>query len=222
MSGHNGKTAALAMIDEVAARGLSLAAPIRFGVAESPEEREATYHLRYEVSIERGYARPEELPGGLERDTYDDHAVHVMGWDGDKLVTTARLVFPEPGIRLPTEAAFDLDIEPHSQVADMGRVIVAHESSETQHRILAGLMAFCWTQVRAHGFVYVCAAFATLASIRLYRYMGFQITPLAQPRHYWGEERYPVRFDVLDSAQMLMRRWLAGDEPVSDEWAQAA
>jgi N-acyl-L-homoserine lactone synthetase len=193
---------------------LVLAAPIHFDVAHSPQEREATFRLRYEVAIERGYARPEELPDEQERDTYDDHAVHVVGWDGDKLATTARLVFPEPGNRLPTEAAFDLEIEPRGQVADMGRVIVAHEFSEAQHRILAGLMAFCWTQVRARGFVYVCAAFATSASIRLYRYMGFQITSLAPPRHYWGKERYPVRFDILDSAPSLTKRWLAGGEIV--------
>jgi predicted GNAT family N-acyltransferase len=214
MNGHNGTAATVATIDAVAAQGLVLAAPIRFDVAQSLKERVATFRLRYEVSIERGYARPEELPSGLERDTYDDHAVHIAGWDSDKLATTARLVFPQPGCRLPTEAAFDIQIEPRGQVADMGRVIVARdaERSGAQHRILAGLMAYCWTQVRAHGFVYVCAAFATSASIRLYRHMGFQITPLAPPRHYWGEERYPVRFDILDSAPSLTRRWLAKDE----------
>jgi N-acyl-L-homoserine lactone synthetase len=212
------------MIDTVAAQGLIIAAPIRFDVAQSAKEREATYRLRYEVSIERGYAQPEELPGGLERDEYDDHAVHVVGWHGDKLATTARLVFPKPGMRLPTEAAFDVEIEPRGKVADMGRVIVARDAarSEAQHRILAGLMAFCWTQVRAHGFVQVCAAFASSASIRLYRHMGFQITRLAPPRQYWGEERYPVRFDVLDSASNLIERWMSEGEPASERLAQAA
>ena len=215
MSKRNGKAATVAMIDVVAARGLALAAPIRFGVAQSSEEREATLRLRYEVSIERGYARPEDLPDGLERDAYDDCSVHVMGWHGNQLATTARLVFPQPGLRLPTEVAFDLDIEPRGQVVDMGRVIVARdvERSAGQHRILAALFAYCWTQVRARGLVYVCAAFATSASIRLYRYMGFQITPLASPHYYWGEERYPVRFDILDSAPTLMRRWMAEGEP---------
>lgn len=222
MSRPNGKAAALAMIDIVAARGLALAAPIRFGVAESPEGREATYRLRYEVSIKQGYARSEDLAAGVEYDSYDDRALHVAGWDGDKLATTARLVFPEPGSSLPTEAAFDLEIEPCGQVVDMGRVIVAHEFSEARHRILAGLFAYCWTLVRARGFVCVCAAFATSASVRLYRNMGFQITPLAQPRHYWGEERYPVRFDVLDSAPTLSKRWAAEDESTSDRRAQTA
>ena len=213
MNANSGPAATAETIDAVAAQGLIIAAPIRFGVAQSQEEKEATYRLRYEVSIERGYARPEELPDGLERDEYDGHAVHVVGWHGDRLATTARLVFPEPRSRLPTEAAFDVEIEPRGRVADMGRVIVAREFSEAQHRILAGLMAFCWTQVRAYGFVHVCAAFATSASIRLYRHMGFQITRLAPPRQYWGEERYPVRFDVLESAPTLIQRWMPESEP---------
>jgi N-acyl-L-homoserine lactone synthetase len=213
MNVNRGTAATVETIDAVAAQGLIIAAPICFGVAQSLKEKEATFRLRYAVSIERGYARPEEMPGELEQDEYDDHAVHIVGWHGDRLATTARLVFPEPRIRLPTEAAFDVGIEPRGHVADMGRVIVAREFSETQHRILAGLMAFCWTQVRARGFVHVCAAFASSASIRLYRRMGFQITRLAPPRQYWGEERYPVRFDVLGSAPNLIHRWMPESEP---------
>jgi N-acyl-L-homoserine lactone synthetase len=222
MNANSGSAATVDTIDAIAAQGLVIAAPICFGVAQSQEEKEATYRLRYAVSIERGYARPEELPGGLERDAYDDHAVHVVGWHGDRLATTARLVFPEPGIRLPTEVAFDVKIEPRGKVVDMGRVIVAREFSEAQHRILAGLMAFCWTQVRARGFVLVCAAFASSASLRLYRHMGFQIIRLAPPRPYWGEERYPVRFDVLESASTLSQRWLPESELADEGLTQAA
>ena len=211
-------------IDAVAAQGLIIAAPIRFGVAQLAQERETTHRLRYEVSIERGYARPEDMPDGLERDEYDDHAVHIVGWHGDRLAATARLVFPQPGIRLPTEVAFDLEMEPRGHVVDMGRVIVARDAarSEAQHRILAGLMAFCWIQVRARGFIQVCAAFASSASIRLYRHMGFQITRLAPPRPYWGEERYPVRFDVLESAPNLIERWMSKGEPAGQGLAQTA
>jgi N-acyl amino acid synthase of PEP-CTERM/exosortase system len=135
MNANSGPAATAETIDAIAAQGLVIAAPIRFGVAQSAQEREATFRLRYEVSIERGYARPEELPDGLERDEYDDHAVHVVGWHGDRLATTARLVFPEPRSRLPTEAAFDVEIEPRGRVADMGRVIVARDAARSERSI---------------------------------------------------------------------------------------
>ena len=55
---------------------------------------------------------PEDYPGRLELDGRDDMAIHILGIDGDEAVATARLIFPEAGRLLPTEEAFELEIEP--------------------------------------------------------------------------------------------------------------
>lgn len=39
----------------------------RFTLATDPASREAAYRLRYEAVIHEGWARPEDLPDGLER-----------------------------------------------------------------------------------------------------------------------------------------------------------
>src|SRR5689334_4026090 len=85
------------VIERVMARLLEQAQPITFRVAASDAEKEVTYRLRYEAIMERGWARPEDFPDGLECDSYDERAVHVIGWYGETPVTTGRIVFPEPG-----------------------------------------------------------------------------------------------------------------------------
>jgi N-acyl-L-homoserine lactone synthetase len=159
------------------------------------------------VVTERGWLRPEDLPDGIERDAYDDQAEYVTGWDGEVLIAAARLVYPIPNRTLPTEEAFDLRIEPRGQVVDAGRFIVTRPYSDREHRVLAALIACTWLEVRRHGYRAICAAFAARAMIRLYRRMGFHVVELGLPRHYWGEERYPVRFDVLAAAPALAARW---------------
>jgi N-acyl-L-homoserine lactone synthetase len=204
---HDAATAALAKIDDVARRSLAWAAPIRFALAETSAEREAVYRLRYQAVIEHSWHRPQDFPDGLERDKYDEHAVHIAGWDGAVLAATSRLVFPSDGNLLPTEEAFELRVEPRGQVVDAGRFVVARTHSDMEHRVLAGLLGWSWLAVRARGFAIVCSAFASLPMIRLYQRMGSKMTILAAPRHYWGEVRYPIRWEVLDFAETLSERW---------------
>src|SRR5215467_3990112 len=72
-------------------------------------EREVAYRLRGSAVIDRGWRDASELADGMERDEYDDRAIHVVGWDGDVAMSTGRVVLP-PG--LPTEDACDLVVEP--------------------------------------------------------------------------------------------------------------
>ena len=58
----------LALADGLASRIVGVAAPILFSVAQSDSDRLAVYRLRYQVIIQRGWAQPEDLPDGLERD----------------------------------------------------------------------------------------------------------------------------------------------------------
>jgi len=195
-----------AVADAIATRFIALAEPIHFRVAQSPGDREAGYRLRYEVAIAQGWARPEKFNHGLELDDYDTEAVHILGWDGNKVVATARLFFPTFGRQLPTEAEFDLKIEPQYQVVDGGRAIIDRAYSDARHRIFAGLLGFTWFEMQAQGFCYLCGA-AVPAMIRLCRGLGYQISVLGPVRQYWGEQRYPIRFDVPESIPLLQKRW---------------
>ncbi len=163
----------LQQADELARGMVAAAALLRFCVAQSQEDRQAVYRLRYEVIIERGWAQPEDLPDGLERDEYDDLAIHIAGWDGTQIAATSRIVLPAPDVAFPTERTFEVKIEPHEQVVDMGRQIVARAYSNVQHLVFAALLGQTWLEMRARGFTRVCGDF-TPAVTRLYRLMGFQ------------------------------------------------
>lgn len=192
--------------NSIAARFIASAAPIRFSVARSPGEREAAYRLRYEVVIDQGWAGAEEFQSGLEQDSYDAQAVHLLGWDEQRVVATTRLVFPTPGKLLPTEEEFDLRVEPRGQVVDGSRTIVARAYSDTRHRIFAGLLGCTWLEMQPRGFNYLCGA-AVPAMIRLCRSIGYQISVLGPARQYWGQQRHPIRFDVPESISTLVGLW---------------
>lgn len=195
-----------AIADAIAKQFIALAEPVRFSVAQSPDELEAAYRLRYEVVIQQGWVRPEEFCRGLELDQYDADAVHLLGWDGQKVVATTRLVFPAPNRGLPTETEFDLRVEPPGQVVDGGRAIVDRAYSDYRHQIFAGLLGHSWFEIQARGYCYLCGA-ATSAMIRLCRSLGYQISVLGSGRQYWGAQRYPMRFDLPESVPSLQKRW---------------
>ncbi len=198
------EVSAAAAMDSLALRLIARAAALRFGVAESAAELEMVYRLRCRVAIERGWARPENFPHGLERDSYDDHAVQIGAWNGAILIATCRLVPPTPGQPLPTEAAFGLTIQPPGRVLDVGRVCVAPEYRAADYRVLSGLLCQAWLEMRARGFTDACAIL-TPAAARMYRIGGLQVVSLGAPRLCWGEHRFPalVRPAASDHAQLI-------------------
>lgn len=198
---------AIAVADAVATEFIRRAAPIRFRVAQSAAELEAVYRLRYQVVVERGWADSEDFPTNLEQDIYDGQGIAVIGQDGATVVATNRLTLPAAGRLLPTEVEFGLKIEPQGRVVDGGRAIVDKAYSDHQHRIFAGLLGQNWFEIKARGFYYLCGL-ASAAMIRLCRSLGYQITILGPARQYWGEWRYPIRFDVLESTPLLWTRWV--------------
>lgn len=198
--------ATLALADSLASRIVGVAAPIQFRVAQSNSERQAVYRLRYQIVIERGWAQPEDLPNGVERDEFDANAIQIIGWDGDILAATARLVLPSSHSLLPTEQGFDIKVEPHGQVADMGRQIVSRDYSNVRHLVFAALLAKTWLEMRAHGFRLVCGDFSP-AMTRLYRMVGFDVKQIGPGRKFWGEKRFPIMVDVASSVPTLLARW---------------
>ena len=181
---------------------ITRAATVRFAVAESEDELEEVFSLRFRTVVEEGWATHDEMSDGLERDGYDDHASQVAAWDGDVIAGTLRLVFPQPNVPLPVEKSYGLVVEPRGEVVGAGRVIVARPYRHQDHTVLGGLSATAWLFMRQRGFRWA-AGTATKDILELFRRLGFEVTILGEPQTYWGEERYPIRMGAPDPSRWM-------------------
>ena len=84
-------SAGVLALDHLSEQLLAAAADLRVAVARTAVEREAAFRLRHE-QVTAGRWTDLDLPGGLERDDYDDDALHVCAWRGAALVGTVRVV----------------------------------------------------------------------------------------------------------------------------------
>lgn len=197
----------IAKFDAIAHQLIAMNAPLRFSLAQTAGERLAVYRLRYTVVVEKRWKTPADLPDGIEKDEYDDEAVHLTAWDGDVLAATTRLVFPSRERVLPTEAAFGLKMEPTGKVVDVGRTIVATEYRDAyRHTLLQGVIGQVWLEVTRCGYFEMCAILSD-GMIERYHAVGFAILPVGEPQSYWGEMRYPCRFDLMKTAETVLERF---------------
>jgi hypothetical protein len=173
--------------------------PFEYRLAVDAAERDLAFRLRGEVVVERGWRTVDELPEGLEQDEYDDRALHVLGWDGDVVMSTGRVVLP-PG--LPTEDACGIVVDPPGEVVDVGRMCVAPRHQGLEHAALIGLMCRLYLEMRAHGYEVACGMMSARAQV-LVRHLGLQIEQLGAQRTYWNEPRMPVRFSLLSNVEAL-------------------
>lgn len=199
-----------AIADRLAEKVIS-AVPYRLAVASSETDREAVFRLRYRTVVEMGWAKPEEFPDGMERDEDDERSVHVCAWDGDELVGISRVVLPRKGGPLPLESEFDLALDSEGLV-EVGRVVILPQlRGDARHGLLVALFAQAWLEMTARGFTDLISAIPP-PLVDLYRSLGFTVLELGGAREHWGEERFPVRFDVISSAAEVQRIWGAGAE----------
>jgi predicted GNAT family N-acyltransferase len=195
-------------LDALAALLLVRAGPVRVDQAASDAEQEAVYRLRFATVVEEGWAAAADFPAGLERDEFDDRAVHIVGRQGDRLIATARLVFPEPGRQLPTEREFELAMQPVGGVVDIGRAIVVKDYRSAEHTLFGALLARCWLEIRACGYHHLCGA-ASGPRLQRYQQFGLPLRILGPSRRYWGEARYPVLLDGQEFANFVHARGFA-------------
>jgi hypothetical protein len=193
----------LVRLDAIAGSFLAALAPIRYAVASSDSECEQVFRLRFRAVIDRGWLKPEDLPGGIERETDDDRAVLVGAWDGTTPVAAARLIFPVDGQRLPVETAFGLDLTPYDMAVQVDRMTVDRAFRDRGSRLLLGLIARCWLEIRARGF-HIWTGIDSPGMFRLYRKLGFEATILGPSRTYWGEDRFPILCDPVAAAPALL------------------
>lgn len=199
-------SASLQLVDDLSQRLVAAAQPLHFAIARTEAERAAVFRLRYQAVIAHGWAPPEAMPDGMERDRYDECAILIGAWDRDVLAATTRLVLPAPGRLLPTEVTFGLSVEPQGHVADMGRQTVARAYTSMRHRVFAAILAKTWLEMRSHGYSLVCGDFSA-GMLRLYRMLGFKVTQLGPAQLFWSEERYPILVDASGDVESLLARW---------------
>ena len=185
-------------LDALVTRMLSRS-PFDYRVAANDTEREIAYRLRGSAVIDRGWCTAGDLPGGMERDEYDDRAIHVIGWDGDIAMSTGRVVLP-PG--LPTEDACGIVVEPRGGVVDVGRMCVLRGYQSLEHAALIGLMCRLYLIMREHGFEVACGMMSGPARA-LMSLFGLKLEILGSERTYWNEPRAPVRFGLISAARLL-------------------
>ena len=164
--------------------------------------------LRAETIVEMGWAPAERFPDGIERDPHDERAIHVGAWKDEELVSVSRVVPPDADGRLPIEGDFGLELSRRGELVEVGRTLVvpAHRG-DGRHALLLALFAQCWREMRAIGYSDLVAS-TPFRLIDVYRGVGFRIELLGPGRWVWGEQRYPVRFDVPRSAEAMAPRWL--------------
>jgi GNAT superfamily N-acetyltransferase len=165
----------------------------RFTVADDDTARECAFRLRAQAVLDQGWAGADALPGGLERDADDAHAVHVLGWDEGTAIATGRLVLPPH--RLPTESVCAMTIEPRGLVVDVGRMAVARSHQSHGHAVFLALLARLYAEVRQRGYVAGCGLVSARAR-SLMRLLGLPLDVLGDERLHWGEMRAPVRFEI--------------------------
>jgi len=168
-------------------------------VAASDAERETAYRLRAGAVLDRGWSTESDLPGGMERDKFDDRAIQVIGWDAGVAMSAGRVVLP-PG--LPTEEACGIVVEPRGEVVDVGRMCVARSHQGLEHAALVGLMCRLYLVMREHGFGVACGMMSAPARA-LMGLLGLRLEILAAERTYWNESRAPVRFSLMSAAKLV-------------------
>jgi hypothetical protein len=169
-----------AALDALAAR-LAGATPLRVAAATGPEV-DIVKSLRDQHVVEAGWGDGDD-PG--------DREAAIAAWDGEALVGTIRLVLRGPGLRLPVEEAFDLDIEPRGNVVEIGRLLIpADRRGDPAHVTWGALFAHAWFEVRARG-PGVLAGAATAGLIARYHALGLPFEVLGPARRHWGEDRHP-------------------------------
>ncbi len=189
----------------IASKMVESAAPLVFRVAHLAEEQNEIFRLRYETVVQMGWADASTFPDGMERDAYDDQAIHLAGWDGETLACTARLVLPSPARRLPTEDAFNLDIEPRGSVIDCSRLIVAPRYRASEHRIFLGLLGAIWLEACRAGILRICGI-QSEAITGLFEKNDIQLLRLAPSRDYFGDSRHPILLDISQTVQNQMKK----------------
>ncbi|MBW1963009.1 MAG: PEP-CTERM/exosortase system-associated acyltransferase [Deltaproteobacteria bacterium] len=119
-----------------------------FAPAESEALLNAIFRLRYEIYVnEFGFEKPEDHPGGLERDPYDPYALHFAATDTEgQVIGTIRMILnSEKGF--PIEHAARLNFNgfkppPRDRTAEISRLAVSKKYRRRQEDGIFGVESY--------------------------------------------------------------------------------
>jgi hypothetical protein len=183
-----------ARIDAAAEHMLRRLEPMSFRLAVTSSEREAGLRLRYEAVIRQGWRTPEEMPEGIEWEPDDDVAHHLVGWLDSRAIANLRILYPQPGVRLPVERVYGVALPP-GRAVQVDRMCVDPSYSSRPSELFMGLLCAGWLEFRKLGYQ-EAVGFDTVGMIRLHRLLGMNLFPLSEPGPYWGEERIPTLLTI--------------------------
>jgi hypothetical protein len=161
---------------------------LKFRIAETRDEREACFNVRFEAYLDIGYVRENQLPDRRIEDEFDDHSVIFMAKEGDTVIGTIR-VTRDSKLGFPTEKVelFRPDIQRLRELVgeeggllfDTSRVMVlpAHQKGGA----LLGLSGIIYKYALKQGISDYCFA-ATPEDGGMYGKIG--IVPLSEPKTY--------------------------------------
>lgn len=204
-----------------------------FRRAQGPDELEKVLRLRFQVYVrERGFERPEDHPDGLERDRFDDVAIHALCEHRDGFsVGTVRLIPPSP-LGYPLEEHCQLAIDPaglaRDRLGEISRLAITREfqrrredpfnpapldeaeaprppgAERRRNDIVLGLYRELYRATRTLGITHWYAAMEEKLMILLRR-VGFPFTPIGPYVDYHGR-RAPFLADLTAMERLVRER----------------
>lgn len=158
-----------------------------FKTASSVEEFEACYRLRYQVYCEeKQWLNPDNFPSGLEKDSYDEKATHVMAYDEDfQLVGMMRILRSQDFAELPYQHHPGMKGRPvmAKNTAELSRFMVTARKNRME--ITRGLVrAVYQTSLQLGVENWVILIEPSLR--RLLSMLDFIFEPLCNPVKYYG------------------------------------
>ena len=200
-------------------------------IADTPEQVEQAYRLRYDVyCVETGFESPEDNPGGLETDEFDGHSEQALLTyvpTGD-IAGAIRVVLPQsgmPGSGLPAhiicpEHSASGALGPIDRTGELSRFAVSarfrkRESdtlypgmeSKTQDprrvlpHIALGLIQTAYKITQRHDLTHLCAIIDPLL-LRMVRRLGLEFESVGGLVEYHGL-RQPVCVEIEKLAENM-------------------
>lgn len=103
---------------------------LKFRKISGPEELEDVFRLRYKVYCEEwGFEKPEDHPGAVERDEFDQHSIHFVAAN-EHIIGTVRIILnSDKGFPLMQHSRVDADLSSldWAKVGEISRLAISKD-----------------------------------------------------------------------------------------------
>lgn len=181
-------------------------------LADTAGSRAIHYHLRYRVfCLEKGFEDAERFKDQMEKDCYDDEAVHFLVRDKkqDQWIAAARLVIG-PLDFLPISRAAEIslpDVEAGTVIAEFSRLLILNNhrcfngKRISEPEVLMGLIRaakeYC-QNIHIEHWVFLCRR----SIRRILDGLGISMEPIGPACHFRGV-RVPYRMDLTTAFERV-------------------